>query len=438
MLTTSDDKQQALIKILSANLELAGIPITNVGLQRHARHLRFLYKDGDYKKMFQDIVPCTIQDADISLSTQYKTEILTTNADLGNLPKGSQIYIVNRVSPKGELTYKELVPTKFITGGKKYSKTQLKNSVITSLESMKLSVPIKKFLGSLLYASETASGYIDSDYIGQISDSDIKIICKDFGEISGALWYLSVYDSQANLVEYPLLSNMKLVDYYIHKTKTAPLAISSKSGKGSPASIDSIAKKIVEVDYSSDVQKQKIKKLIVDIGNSNGLDAIVLGNRVMETPGYKYIEATIGSTVTPSTLEDFMKKIDSPDMVFQVLDPFFKITNYMPKREKVEAIYSEKSKRNGIILAALAYHLCKTLNANPIAAAVLNEVARSLQATQLYMSINKSRSTVEYRIDPFQNLNFIFFYNGNPKEPTLKKISFKMARPGESFYNPEL
>lgn len=438
MLNTSDDKQQALIKMLSANLELAGIPITEVGLQRHSRHLRFLYKDGDYKKMFQDIVPCTITDADVSLSTQYKTEILTTNAELGNLPKGTQIYIVNRVSSKGELTYKELVPTKFVSGGTKYTKGQLKKNVISSLATMKLSNPIKKFLKSLLDASETTSGVIDSEYLGQISDADIKVICKDFGEISGALWYMSVYDKETNGVIYPLMANMKLVDYYITKAKHANLAVSSKSGKGSPASIDSIAKKIVEVDYSSDTEKQKIKKLIIDIGNSSGLDAIVLGNKVMETPGYKYLQTIMGSSITPSTIEDLMKKVDSPDMVFQALDPFFKITSYMPKKEKVEAIYSEKSKRNGIILAALAYHLCKTLNANPVASAVLNEVAKSLQATQLYMSINKSRSTVEYRVDKFLNLNFIFFYNGNPKEPTLKKISFKMARPGESFYNPEL
>jgi hypothetical protein len=311
-----------------------------------------------------------------------------------------------------------------VATGKKIGKLEFKKKVIQGINSLGVSVVVKEFMKDLMDSAETMSGKIRSEYIDQISDSDINIIAKDFGEVTGAWWFLNVYDKTADGIMYPTQSNLRLVDYYATYPKKPNLAISAKAGKGAPPSIDAIADILDKINYT-DSKKKIAKNLIIAIRNSSVLEGIVRGSAEVKTPGWNALIKLMGNNITLASIEIFLSKYKTADELLKVLDPLYKVMGRAASMDITKRIVGNRAKRNGLILSPLAYHLVDMMNADKTYSNVLNEATKQINVSQLYINIYKTQKLVKYNIQEFKDIDFKFEYNGNAGMPGLKKISFK-------------
>jgi hypothetical protein len=422
MIKTDTKKQAQIISFYS--LALAKKNITLVKASRGGKHLRFSYS-GDHKKLLNDILPCEITDTIHVISGKYRTEVLTLKKSIDGAKVGDQIYIVNAVTSRGELRPKELTPEKIgVATGKEVTRNEFKKKVIQGIDKLKVSIPVKEFMKDLMDSAEDKSGRIKSEHLEQISDSDINVIAKDFGEVSGAWWYLSVYDKTAKGILYPTQSNLRLIDYYATYKNEPNVAISAKAGKGAPPSIDAIAEVLEKINYT-DRKKNTAKDLITAIKNNSVVDGIVKGSAVVMTPGWNMLVKMMGSNITPDTIEKYLQAFQTPDQVLSALDPLYKTMNRTASLDITTRIFNSDKKRNGLILSPLAYHLVDIMNKDSTLVEVLNEATKQINVSQLYINIYKSQKLVKYHINEFKDIKFKFEYNGNAGMPGLKKISFK-------------
>ncbi len=422
MIKTDSKKQAQIISFYS--LALTKKNITLVKASRGGKHLRFSYS-GDHKKLLNDILPCEITDTIHVISGKYRTEVLTLKKSIDGAKVGDQIYIVNAVTSRGELRPKELTPEKIgVATGKEVTRNEFKKKVIQGIDKLNVSIPVKEFMKDLMDSAEDKSGRIKSEHLEQISDSDINVIAKDFGEVSGAWWYLSVYDKSAKGILYPTQSNLRLIDYYATYKNEPNVAISAKAGKGAPPSIDAIAEVLEKINYT-DRKKNTAKDLITAIRNNSVVDGIVKGSAVVMTPGWNMLVKMMGSNITPDTIEKYLQAFQTPDQVLLALDPLYKTMNRTASLDITTRIFNSDKKRNGLILSPLAYHLVDIMNKDSTLVNVLNEATKQINVSQLYINIYKSQKLVKYHINEFKDINFKFEYNGNAGMPGLKKISFK-------------
>ena len=422
MLSTDAKTQSLIIALYESGLAQKNIKI--VKSSRGGRHLRFSYA-GDHKKILNDIIRCEITDSTYVISGKYRTEELTVKESVDGAKIGDKIYIVNAVSSRGELRTKELTPERIgVATGKKIVRSDFKKKVIQGIDDLGVSVIIKEFMKDLMDSAETTSGKIKSEYIEQISDSDINIIAKDFGEVSGAWWFLNMYDKTADGIMYPTQSNLRLVDYFATYPKKPNLAISAKAGKGAPPSIDAIADILEKINYA-DSKKKIAKNLIISIRNNSVLDGIIRGSAEVKTPGWNALVKLMGNNVTPASIEIFLSKYKTADELLTALDPLYKVMGRSASPDITKRIVGNRAKRNGLILSPLAYHLVDVMNADKVYSNVLNEATKQINVSQLYINIYKTQRMVKYHIQEFKDIDFKFEYNGNAGMPGLKKISFK-------------
>ena len=422
MVSTDVKTQSSIISRYESELEQKNIKI--VKSSRGGKHLRFSYQ-GDHKKLLNSIIKCVLTDSTYVISGKYRTEELTIKESIDGAKIGDKIYIVNAVTSRGELRTKELTPERMgVATGEKIGRSQFKKKVIQGINGLGVSVIIKEFMKDLMDSAETTSGKIKSEYIEQISDSDINIISKDFGEVTGAWWFLNVYDKTADGIMYPTQSNSRLVDYYATYSEKPSLAISAKSGKGAPPSIDAIADILDKINYR-DSKKKIAKNLIISIRDNTVLDGIILGSAEVKTPGWNALVKLIGKNITPASIETFLSKYKNADELLKVLDPLYEIMGRAASSDITNRIIGNKAKRNGLILSPLAYHLVDEMNTDKIYSNVLNEATKQINVSQLYINIYKTQKVVKYNIQEFKDIDFKFEYNGNAGMPGLKKISFR-------------
>ena len=422
MVSTDVKTQSSIISRYESELEQKNIKI--VKSSRGGKHLRFSYQ-GDHKKLLNSIIKCVLTDSTYVITGKYRTEELTIKESIDGAKIGDKIYIVNAVTSRGELRTKELTPERMgVATGEKIGRSQFKKKVIQGINGLGVSVIIKEFMKDLMDSAETTSGKIKSEYIEQISDSDINIISKDFGEVTGAWWFLNVYDKTADGIMYPTQSNSRLVDYYATYSEKPSLAISAKSGKGAPPSIDAIADILDKINYR-DSKKKIAKNLIISIRDNTVLDGIILGSAEVKTPGWNALVKLIGKNITPASIETFLSKYKNADELLKVLDPLYEIMGRAASSDITNRIIGNKAKRNGLILSPLAYHLVDEMNTDKIYSNVLNEATKQINVSQLYINIYKTQKVVKYNIQEFKDIDFKFEYNGNAGMPGLKKISFR-------------
>lgn len=421
---TSDIKTQSLV-IALYSVGLAQKNIKIIQSSRGGKHLRFSYQ-GDHRKILSEIIPCDITDSLYVISGKYRTEELTVKKATNGANVGDKIYIVNAVSARGELRPKELTPERIgIATGNEISRSEFKKKVLVGIDKLKVSLPIKEFMKDLMDSAEDRSGKIRSEFLEQISDSDINVIAKDFGEVSGAWWYLNIHDPAATGIIYPTLSNLRLVDYYATYDNKPNLAISAKAGKGAPPSIDAIADVLESTKYV-DKKKNIAKNLIIAIKNNSVLDGIIKGSAEVKTPGWNILVKMLNtSNITPASIETALSKYKFAEDLLKDLNPLYQAMGRAASIDIANRIFGNRAKRNGLILSPLAYHLVDEMNKDKVYAAVLNEATKQIDVSQLYINIFKTQKLVKYHVHEFKDINFKFEYNGNAGMPGLKKISFK-------------
>jgi len=424
LITTPKDTQLAII-----NYYKVGLKQKNINLPQSSstpRHLRINYKD-DVHELLNSILKCDITYSTINISGTYTTQEVEIKEKIPGANIGDKIYLVVTKRSTGILSTKQLNPDSLGLGGKTISKSSFLKTIKTALTSKDIPEHIRAFLMDLLDASNSRTGNIKSDHIESISDSDMNIISKDFGEISSAYWLMNQYDTDIVSITYPSISNLALVDYYANYTNKK-LAISAKSNKGAPPSINAIVDVLKNIQYSG--AKDQAKNAIIAISKNSTVDGIIIAARELKIPGYVWLKKNLfnNKDFTAQDCETVFKKVNSYQAALTILKPFYNEINRSASKEIAERLYKNNSKKYGLIISPLGYHLVDKLNDNDLYLSVLTDAASSIEATQVYTNINRSSKSVTYDIHEFKTSNFKFEYNSNAGQPNLKKISFKMKK----------
>ena len=424
-ITTSKPAQTAIIKYYSSALEKQ--KITPIKSSRGGQHLRINYA-GDVSSLLNKILPCSIKTTDVSISGSYTTQEISIKKAIDGAKINDKIYLVVAVSSKGVLKTKQLTPDKLGFGGAKVPKTNFLTQVKTGIKNCDAPENIKAFLNELMDASGKTSGQISSKHIEAISDADINIIAKDFGELSGALWFMNNFNKKVDSISYPIESNAALVDYYAHVGKTK-IAVSAKANEGAPPSINAIADILRTMKYNV-TAKESSRKAIIAISDNSTVDGIVEASKNLSHPGYAWLKKNLfkNKDFTAADCETVLAGYKTPAALLKDLEPFYTLIKRSGSVDIAKRIFDTKAKRWGLIISPLGYSLVDILNKNEIYLSVLNDAANTIVVSQIYVKINKSAKTVSYNVKEFSSSAFKFEYNANAGQPGLKKISFKMDK----------
>lgn len=421
-------KTSAIISFFKKALQTKGIK--TIDSSRGGPHLRFEY-NGDVQKLLNSITPCKVVDSKTSISGTYETKEIVLGkkiAGVADTDKGDTINLVVANSSRGLLKTKQLTPEQFKIVGKKIAKNSYVSEMVEKIKEKKLPTNIENVLLSMLEASKTNSNKI-TDEVKTLTDTDLNIIAKDFGEIISANWFMNHYEKSVNKIEFPTISNLKLVDFFAYKPNGAKIAVSVKSGDGAPPSIDSVAEILKDVKYT-DRKKQNAKKAIIEISDNSVVEGIVQANKELGTKGYLWIKKNMmnGRDFNAADCEAAMKQFSDYEEAQKFLKPFYELISRSASDKIAERIFATNSKRSGMIISPLGYSLVDEMNTNKDYLGVLNEAAQSLNVTQVYVKVFKSSTRIEYTVKGYSDSMFKFSYNANAGNPGLKKISFVLDK----------
>ena len=264
-ITTSKQSQAIILAYYKAGLKAKNITI--VSSTRGGPHLRINYS-GDVSILLNKIHPCKIYSSSYVISGTFPTQEIEITKPLPGTSIKDRIYLVVTVKKTGILNAKDLTPDSLGVGGSIISKSLFLATITTAINKSKQPEHIKSFVLELMEASNTPSGRIKSKHIEIISDSDIKVIAKNFGEISGSYWFMTQFNKKVSKIEYPKESNAALIDYYAVIDKNKRIAISAKANAGAPPSINAIAH-ILSSKMYSEVKKESARKAIIAISDNS-------------------------------------------------------------------------------------------------------------------------------------------------------------------------
>lgn len=323
---------------------------------------------------------------------------------------------------------KVLTPDGLGLGGKTISKREYLTTINNSIDSCKLVAPhIKEFLKTFVGVSAKTNTMF-SRPVKDISDKDLAIIAKDFGEIAGAWWFLNNYDTDIVSIQFPARSNEPLVDYYgVYKNKLK-IGVSAKAGGGAAPSISSVWNMIGSRTFS-DLNDRKVHDFIGAIVNNSGTEGIVQAAKVMSPKLYNLVGDLIGkATYTADDIEKWFKQFNDPKVAHEKLTKdFYDKIGKSAKLSTFEEIWKISSKkRNGAILSPLAYALVDEVNSNSKNTEFLTDIVRTNNIEQLYVHLSKT--SLKYELKGFKNSNFIFEYHSNAANPGGNKIGFKLKK----------
>ena len=424
-ITTSRQAQSAIIKFYTEGLKKA--KVETIKSSRGGPHLRINYS-GDVKALLNSILTCTLKETDVSISGSYVTQELTIGKNIDGAKKGDKIYFVLAVSSKGVLKTKQLTPDSLGLSGKKITKSTFLTTAKNNIKNLSVPENIKAFLGELLTVSANPEPKVSDKYIGAISDPDINIIAKDFGELTGAVWFMNQFNKKVDSITYPPEAANPLVDYYANIGKNK-IAVSAKANEGAPPSINAIAD-ILRPNSYQQVPKENARKAIIAISDNSTVDGIVEAAKDLKHPGYLWLKKNLfnNKDFTAADCEKVLAGYKTHKSCLAELQPFYDLIGRSGSEMIAKRIFDTKAKRWGLIISPLGYSLVDTLNENDTYLSVLNDAANSIVVSQLYMKINKTQRTISYSVKEFSSSAFKFEYNANAGQPGLKKISFKLDK----------
>jgi len=330
------------------------------------------------------------------------------------------------------LPNKALTPDGLGVGGKKILKENYISTVTDAITGCKTApLPVKNFLKEFLDKSIKTNNKL-TPTIKSISDKDVAIIAKDFGELAGAWWFLNNYDSELSFVEFPARSNEPLVDYYVGYPNGIKLKVSAKADKGAAPALNPIWDTMKDKKFTG--TDKQVHTFISTIVNNNGLESIILASKHFGSKAYAEVGNLIGKksytsqAYTSQDIEDWLKDYKDGKALFTKLNQnvFAKINRTVPA-EKIQKILNEKgARRCGIILSPMAYSLVDEVNQDEIYTNFLTTACKSMNVEQLYVTIKPNSQTLNYTLKGFKDNKFIFEYHSNSANPGANKIGFKM------------
>jgi hypothetical protein len=337
--------------------------------------------------------------------------------------------IVSTTNPENVKTLpnKALTPDGLGLGGKTINKTDYIRTVSAAITSCNVApLPIKTFLKEFLDKSIKTDNTLGTT-VKSISDKDVAIIAKDFGELAGAWWFLNNYDPKLSFVEFPARSNEPLVDYYVGYPNGIKLKVSAKADKGAAPALNAIWDTIKDKNFTGN--DKQVHTFMSTIVNNNGLESIILASKHFGSKAYTAVGTLIGKTnYTSDDIEHWLSAYKDGKILFNVLNQkvFSKINRTVPA-ENIQKILNEAgARRCGILLSPMAYSLVDEVNANKSYKGFLTQACKAMSVEQLYVNIKSNSQTLNYKLKGFKNSEFSFEYHSNAGNPGGNKIGFKM------------
>ena len=340
------------------------------------------------------------------------------------------------------VTDKQLIPAKFGLGDSPVKLADLKKKIASGVNALKISPAAKEFCMHLL--EHSAKGATDiPKFPTRLSEKEINIILKDFGELTGAVYILSrckLYSS----VKFPS-GNEQLIDYImIRKDDGLEEKVSAKAGVGSKPSISALMPAIDIMEKKSglsDKMKKAIKVIkLISTEEKNGLYLGPLkAAKFLKTPGYialikllKDSESYVSGNDVPNSdeLEAAVHHWGSFKGVMEGCKPFFDAAGYTVNqtvtKRLIETPRAGKEKVWGVLHYPITAELIRWLNDPKNGAKeVLMRAATTLTVNQIYMKTDSKK--YYYQVVSFSKANFEFGSPSSMPRPTNNRIGFKMT-----------
>lgn len=288
---------------------------------------------------------------------------------------------------------------------------------------------VKDFMVEILRnSSKTTAAFPKA----KLSNKDIAIVAKDFGEITGAWWFLNNYDKEDEVVaiEFPSKSNQKLVDYYAILKNKLRVSVSAKSKEGAAPSISSVWEMLKDKRYTPTPDTKKVYDFIGALSENSGREGIVIAAKVINSPIYDLVGSIIGKKeYEDADLEEWMKAFSDGESALNALNkklytkwPDGKVGRAPELETMVKMWKTPGQKKSGAILSPMAYALVDEVNANSKYTSFLTDTVRATKVQQLYIYL--SGNSVRYELRGYAESNFIFEYHSNAAKPDNNKVGF--------------
>jgi hypothetical protein len=280
-----------------------------------------------------------------------------------------------------------------------------------------------------------------------LSQKDINIIHKDFGEITGAMYLLKINKDYMS-VKFPV-GNEKLIDYIILTKDGVEEKFSAKAGQGGKPSITAVVPVIRKFKKDGKLKgKFKTAAEVIDLISTEEKNGLYLGPlkaaQYLETDGYEALiaalrKAKVHSGVlhdipTSDQLLEAVNKAGSFTNVLKTFDGFFVKSGYKNNLNKdvtqrlVETPREGKEKKWGVLHYPITAELIKWLNTDANnAKELLTMAAKTLTVTQVYLD-TAGGSNVKYTVKGFSDAEFMFGSPSSMPRPTNNRIGFTMKK----------
>jgi len=339
------------------------------------------------------------------------------------------------------VTDKELIPSKFGLGDEIKTLNALKSLIKTKLKSKS---PNVQSICEYLIENSTAPKAAFPKQSFRLSDKDLNIVLKDFGEISGAMYVLSACKLYKG-VKFPT-GNEKLIDYIMVRKDGLEEMFSAKAGQGGKPSVTSLMpaiNKMANEEGLSPKLKKAIKVIqLISTEEKNGLYLGPLkAAKFLKTPGYTALiklltdmKVYTGAEVpTAEQLQAAVDKAGSFKKVMTMFKPFFDASGYTANlnetvtKRLIETPKEGKEKVWGVLHYPITAELIKWLNDDKNGAKeVLTSAATTLTVNQIYLDTDSKN--FKYTIKSFSKGTFQFGSPSSMPRPTNNRIGFTMVK----------
>lgn len=332
-------------------------------------------------------------------------------------------------TPEGRtIPNKALTPDGLKLAGKTIQKAAFISEVVKAVSTNALVAPhVKEFMIEVLKNSTKDRSILPK---AKLSKQDVKVIAKDFGEITGAWWFLNNYEQSGSpvvAIEFPSKSNQKLVDYYAILKNGLKISVSAKAGEGAAPSITSVWEMIKGKQFS-DPSERTVYEFIEAIAENSGTEGIIIAAKTLKSKIYLLVGKIISeNNYGEKHIEDWLTTFKDGDSVYSSLDEhFYSKIGKDAKLKTLNDMWNSSGRKSGAILSPMAYALVDEANENAKYTGFLTDVLRTTGIQQLYIDL--SSTAVEYDLRAFAKSEFIFEYHSNAANPGGNKIGFKLKK----------
>jgi len=340
---------------------------------------------------------------------------------------------------------KQLIPGKFGLNNSPVTATQLNQKVTQVLKQLNIEDTAKQVCVDLLDNSYAGKSKFKLNKHG-VSDKEINIILKDFGEITGAMYMLRS-STKYTSVKFPT-GNEKLIDYILVTKDGIEEKFSAKAGQGGKPSITSVMPVIKDLADGGTLKGHyKEAAKVLDLISTEQPGGLYLGPlmaaQYLNTPGYKALIQVLhkkgvhsGSAAqipTQDQLLEAVNKSGSYEECIKDYSPFFNASGYISNlnqtvtRRLIETPKEGKEKKWGLLHYPITAEIIKWLNTESNQAKdLLTKAANTLSVTQIYLDLKGT--DLVYTVKGFSEATFLFGSPSSMPRPTNNRIGFTMKK----------